>query len=421
MSSPKTALDGLRIDRSAAPGTARSGGGAGKWLAAVFLLAAAGGGIFWWRGQAATILVRTAEAREVVSGGAGQAGGAGKTLLNASGYVAARREATVSSKVTGKVMEVLVEEGMKVELGQVLAKLDASNVEAGLKLAEAQLDSSKKILEETGPNLAFAEQERERFAKLTASNAASQSDIYRAETEVRALKARMVRQTADVEVAARTVDQWTQQMDDMLIRAPFEGMVTIKNSQPGEMISPMSSGGFTRTGICTLVDMGSLEIDVDVNESFINRVQAGQPVQATLDAYPDWKIPCKVIAIIPTANRQKATVKVRVGFDKLDPRILPEMGVKVAFQSSEPAPTEKTPASAPKRVILVPETAVVNPEGAAVVWVVKGGKAEHRAVTISGTSSGETTVAGGLNAGEKVVIQPPAGLVDGSSVKEEKP
>ncbi|MES2705267.1 MAG: efflux RND transporter periplasmic adaptor subunit [Verrucomicrobiota bacterium] len=421
MSSQKTALDGLRIDRSASSAPARSGGGAGKWVVILLLLAAAGGGIFWWHGQSDTIAVRTAEAREVVSGGAAQSGGAGKTLLNASGYVAARREATVSSKVTGKVMEVLVEEGMKVELGQVLAKLDASNVDAGLKLAEAQLDSSKKILEETGPNLAFAEEERGRFAKLTASNAASQSDIYRAETEVRALKARIVRQTADVVVADRTVDQWKQQMDDMLIRAPFAGMVTIKNSQPGEMISPMSSGGFTRTGICTLVDMSSLEIDVDVNESFIHRVVPGQPVVATLDAYSDWQIPCKVIAIIPTANRQKATVKVRVGFDKLDPRILPEMGVKVAFQSgAEPAKTPGT-RTTPKRVIVVPETAVVNPEGAAVVWVVRGSKVERRAVTVSGSSNGETTVAGGLNVGEKVVIQPPAALVDGSSVKEEKP
>lgn len=450
MSSQKTALDGLRIDRSASAGPGRSGGsgggGAGKWFFIV-LLVLGGGGFYWWKTQAALIPVRTVEAREVLAGTGGVSGpgsggglgggGAGKTLLNASGYVSARREATVSSKVTGKVMEVLVEEGLKVEVGQVLAKLDDSNVLAGLRLAEAQLDSAKMILEETGPNLQFAEQERERFAKLTASNAASQSDIYRSETEVRALKARLVRQTADVEVAAREVDQWKQQLDDMLIRAPFTGMVTTKNSQPGEMISPMSAGGFTRTGICTLVDMASLEIDVDVNESFINRVKPAQPVVATLDAYPDWKIPCKVIAIIPTANRQKATVKVRVGFDQLDPRILPEMGVKVAFQSSEPPaaapvpdknPTGDSAAStaastakkAPARVIVVPEKAVVNPEGAALVWVVKNGKAERRAVTVAGTANGEITISGGLTTGEKVVIDPPAALADGSPVKEEK-
>ena len=133
---------------------------------------------------------------------------------------------------------------------------------------------------------------------------------------------------------------WQQQMDDMIIRAPFDGVVTTKDAQPGEMISPVSAGGgFTRTGIGTIVDMNSLEIEIDVNESYINRVEPGQPVEATLDAYPDWKIPCKVIAIIPTADRQKSTVKVRVGFDKLDPRILPEMGVKVAFRRQRPAAT----------------------------------------------------------------------------------
>lgn len=422
MSSHKTALDGLRIDRQAA----RPASGPGKWLWILLLLALAGGGVFWWQGRTLAIVVRTALAREVAAAGSGGPGG-GRTLLNASGYVAARRAATVSSKVTGKVMEVLVEEGMKVESGQILARLDASNVEAGLRLAEAQLDSAQKILQETGPNLAFAEQERERFAKLSARNAASQSDIYRSEMEVRTLKARQVRQEADVQVAARTVDQWKQQMDDMLIRSPFDGMVTTKNSQPGEMISPMSAGGFTRTGICTLVDMGSLEIDVDVNESFIQRVRAMQPVMATLDAYPDWKIPCKVIAIIPTADRTKATVKVRVGFDQLDPRILPEMGVKVAFQSTEPpeaAPdsksTDPTAAKARPR-ILVPEDAVVDPDGNAVVWVVKSGKAERRAVTVANTSQGETTLAAGVEPGEKVILQPPSTLVDGSSIKEAKP
>ncbi|RYD34758.1 MAG: efflux RND transporter periplasmic adaptor subunit [Verrucomicrobiaceae bacterium] len=422
MSSQKMALDGLRIDRTASGSAgARSGrgSGGGGWAVRILILAALGAGIYGWMNRTRPVPVRTVEAREISTGGSGTTGG-GRTLLNASGYVSARREATVSSKVTGKVMEVLVEEGMKVTAGQVLARLDDSNVKAGMRLAEAQLDSARKILEENGPNLAFAEQERDRFAGLAASKAASQSDIFRAETEVRALKARIVRQTADVQVAEREVEQWQQQLDDMLIRAPFDGMVTTKNSQPGEMISPMSAGGFTRTGICTMVDMTSLEIDVDVNESFINRVRPAQPVTATLDAYQDWKIPCKVIAIIPTANRQKATVKVRVGFDQLDPRILPEMGVKVAFQSSEPV-QKPSPAKEKQRAILVPESAVLNPGGSAAVWVVKSGKAERRAVTVSGAANGETTVAGGLSAGEKVIIQPPAGLADGITVTEEKP
>src|SRR5207237_800120 len=154
--------------------------------------------------------------------------------------------------------------------------------------------------------------------------------------------------------------------------------VTSKNAQPGEMISPLSAGGaFTRTGICTIVDMESLEVEVDVNESYINRVQGGQPVEATLDAYQEWKIPCKVIAIIPTADRQKSTVKVRVGFDKLDPRILPEMSIKVAFREAV------TGGSAASRGVAVPKAAIQQRDGRDVVLVVQNGVAERRAVTFA--------------------------------------
>jgi RND family efflux transporter MFP subunit len=192
-------------------------------------------------------------------------------------------------------------------------------------------------------------------------------------------------------------------------------VVTTKDAQPGEVISPMSAGGgFTRTGICTLVDMASLEIEVDVGESFINRVKAGQPVEATLDAYPEWKIPGKVIAIIPTADRQKATVKVRVGFEKLDPRILPQMGVKVAFQSDEAADT-----TAPVRSLGVPKSAVVKTDGKAIAWVVKDGKVERRAITVADSGDSQVTVSAGLAAGETVVLDPPATLTDGAAVTVE--
>ena len=168
----------------------------------------------------------------------------------------------------------------------------------------------------------------------------------------------------DITTGERQVALWNQQIEDMVIRAPFDGVVTTKNAQPGEMISPISAGGgFTRTGICTVVDMNSLEIELDVNESYINRVEAGQPAEATLDAYPDWKIPCKVIAIIPTADRQKATVKVRVGFDKLDPRILPDMAVKVAFHETAGAPDAVT-----ARSVIVPKNALQNQDGQDVIF-----------------------------------------------------
>jgi RND family efflux transporter MFP subunit len=376
-----------------------------------------GGLLAWWMSRPGAIPVDTAVARAAVSLSAGASGQ--KTVLNASGYVTARRAATVSSKVTGKVTEVFVEEGMKVEAGQVLAKLDASNVEASLRLAEAQLERARSMMAETQPNLEFAQRELKRFNTLASTKIVSDSDLRRAEMEARALEARLARQKTEVEVADREVAQWKQQLDDTIIKAPFGGVVTSKNAQPGEMISPMSVGGFTRTGICTIVDMSSLEVEVDVNESFINRVQPGRPVEAVLDAYGDWRIPAKVIAIIPTADRQKATVKVRIGFDELDPRILPEMGVKVAFRggAEEDAPASKSSAGG----VLVPKAAVQSADGRDIVWVVKSGKVERRAVTARKGDGDDSYVAAGLTAGERVVIKSARPLSDGSRVAETNP
>lgn len=408
MSSDKPTLDGLRIERRA-PASRPQPSWVVPGLIAVVILGAV---FLWWLNRPKALPVQTAVARAESAASAGSA----KTLLNASGYVTARRAATVSSKVTGKVMEVLVEEGKKVEEGQVLARLDASNIEAGLRLAQAQLDASRTFLEETKPNFIFAQRELKRFTDLAATKIVSDSDLRKAEMESRALEARLVRQTSEITIREREVEQWRQQLDDMIIRAPFAGVVTAKNAQPGEMISTMSAGGFTRTGICTIVDMSSLEIEVDVNESFINRIQPQQPVTATLDAYPEWKIPGKVIAIIPTADRQKATVKVRVGFDQLDERILPDMAVKVAFRSVENA----APNTAVGRVV-VPKAAVQNTGDRDVVWVVRDSRVERRAVTIAQVTSDETTIAAGLSGGEKVVINPPADLSDRAKVSEKNP
>ena len=407
MTSPKPGLDALRIDRS----SARSGGGGTVWLVVLVLLVLGGGAVWWVWLRPKPVVVRTITARVVASGS-----GSARTLLNGSGYVTARREATVSSKVTGKVVEVMVEEGLKVEEGQILAKIDSSNAETSLRLAEAQVESARRILEETKPVMDYAESELKRLEGLVAANATSQSEYRKAESEARMLKARLIRQEADLAVAQRQVDQCKQQIDDTIIRAPFAGIVTTKNSQPGEMISPMSAGGgFTRTGICTMVDMASLEIEVDVSESYINRVQAGQPVEATLDAYPEWKIPAKVIAIVPTADRQKATVKVRVGFDKLDPRILPQMGVKVAFRSSG-----ETEAAAPgKSSLVLPKAALRSADGRDIVWVVADGKLERRAVTTA-LDGDEATITAGLSANEAVVADPAADLTEGMNVIVEK-
>lgn len=399
---PKPAnLDALRIDRSQNPSKSLPGGW--WWLVALLLIGASAGG--WWLTRARGIVVTTTTVRVPnTSGGA-------RALLNASGYVTTRLDATVSSKITGKVAEILVEEGMLVDKDQILAKLDASNAQAGLRLAEAQLAAAKLNLAETEPMAKFATAEFKRLTTLDSPRSVSRSDLGKAEAEARVQQAKLERQHAEVAVAERQVDQWKQQVDDTIIRAPFAGVVTTKDSQPGEMISPMSAGGFTRTGICTLVDMSSLEIEVDVGESFINRVSAGQVVEATLDAYPDWLIPGKVIAIIPTADRQKATVKVRVGFDQLDPRILPQMGVKVAFQGNPPAAAPNT--------VTVPKAAIDASASHDFAWVVHDSKVERRAVTVAHSNGSDVTLSAGLAPGESVVLNPPATLTDGAAVTVE--
>jgi RND family efflux transporter MFP subunit len=256
-------------------------------------------------------------------------------VLEASGYVTARRRSTISSKVTGRIEEVLVEEGMRVEAGQPLARLDDAQAAALLALAEAQLGAARGAVEETRVRLAEAHLERERQASLVASGVAAPAALDAARAEADSLAARLALGGDEVAVAQRQVAVRRQDLRDTVIRAPFAGMVVSKDAQPGEMISPMSAGGgFTRTGICTLVDMASLEIEVDVNEAYIQRVRPGQRVAAVLDAYPELTLPAHVITTVPTADRQKATVKVRIGFDQLDERVLPEMGVKVTFRDA---------------------------------------------------------------------------------------
>lgn len=405
MSAPHPRLDDLRIERNAQPASPRRTLPAVAAIVILTVLAAA----VWWLTRPGLVEVRTAVAREAAAGP-----GVQRTVLNASGYVTARREATVSSKITGKVMEILIEEGVKVTEGQILARLDDTNVQASRQLARAQLDAAGTAREETRVRLREAEQEWQRQQKLITGNVSAQADYDHAEAAALALRARLAQQETEITVAERNAAIWQQQLEDTVIRAPFAGVVTSKNAQPGEMISPMSSGGFTRTGICTIVDMDSLEIEIDVNESYINRVAAGQPVDATLDAYAGWKIPCRVIAIIPTADRQKSTVRVRVGFDQPDPRILPEMSVKVAFRDAGAPPA----AGEARRTVIVPHSAVRSQDGRDLVFVISHGRAERRAVTVAGTSAGDTELSAGVAAGEVIAADPPAGLADGTAVKE---
>ncbi len=256
---------------------------------------------------------------------------ANSTVLNASGYVVPRRVATIASRVTGQVAEVRVEEGMRVEAGDVLATLDDTTARAELALATSRLETARRHETEVRIRHDEARRTLERTETLRAQRLASEAELDAATANAAALSARLSVAQSEVTNADNAVALARRHAEDTVIRAPFAGVVVSKNAQPGETISPMSSGGFTRTGIATIVDMSSLEIEVDVNEAFINRVSDGQRVEAVLDAYPDWRIPARVISIVPTADRQKATVKVRISFDALDPRILPEMGVQVWF------------------------------------------------------------------------------------------
>lgn len=372
------------------------------------LVIAAAGGVWLWTQRVQAEPVRTATV--VSKTGTGAAAGA---VLNASGYVTARRRATVSSKVTGKVIEVNVEEGMAVRRGQVLARLDASQIRSALNVAEAQLEASRRGAAEDEARLREAQLTMARRAQLVKEGVVGKAELDAAEAQVDSLRARIAMAHEQVRVSESLVNARKTDLDDMIVRAPFDGVAISKDAQPGEMISPVSAGGgFTRTGICTIVDMSSLEIEVDVNESYISRVRPGQPVEAVLDAYPDWRIPAHVITTVPSADRAKATMKVRIGFDKLDPRILPDMGVKVSFLADR----KPEPVAAVQPRLLVPKSAVRKSEGKDVVFVVKENVAERRAVTVGAAEGDQVEIASGLQAGERVIIEGPATLADGTRV-----
>jgi RND family efflux transporter MFP subunit len=306
------------------------------------------------------------------------------SVLDASGYVTARMQATVSSKITGKVLEVFIEEGMFVEKDQILAQLDDSTVKAELNFAETQLREAQRVFDRT--------------LELRKDNLASQASLDAAESQLDGLKAKL-------EISKQIVS-------DMKIRAPFSGVVINKAAQPGEMISPVSAGGgFTRTGIGTIVDMNSLEVEVDVNESYINRVQSGQPAITNLNAYPEWDIESEVIAIIPTADRNKATVKVRIGLLDKDQRILPDMGAKVSFLKEK----EEEKLDLIDGVI-VPSSAIIKEGNSAYLFIIKNGRVFKTKVEIESTSANYSRVTKGIKDGERVALDPSDDLEDGQEV-----
>ena len=411
MSFDQNALDSLRIERQPEP-ERRGPGHLYKWfLGGVLLLALIAAAYALLRDKAVEVETATA----VV----GPSGASGAAVLNASGYVVARRQSTVSSKVTGKVAEVLIEEGMTVKEGQLLARLDDTTTKPVYALAQRQLEAARKNLEEVQVRVAEAERNLRRTEQLRADKLVSELQLDQAQSEVGALRARLEALRSEVHVAEGTVRVRQQDLDDLLVRSPFNGVVVSKDAQPGEMVSPISAGGgFTRTGIATVVDMDSREIEVDVNEAFINRVQNGQKTEAVLDAYPDWVIPSHVINIVPTADRQKATVRVRIGFDVLEPRILPDMGVKVIFLEERKAQGENNgdqPAARPS--VRVPATAIVKDGDTSYVWRVRGDEIERVAVSTGGERDGQIEVLSGIHSGDVVVARQVDGLSEGTRVR----
>ena len=377
MSERENLLNNLKIDRSAEPSESDSPNKLLLLGVAVVLV-----GFFWW------LFLSDDELKEVTTftvKSLQMSDSSATSILDASGYVVARRRATVSSKVTGKVMKVFIEEGMYVEEGQLLAQLDDSTMKADLNYSQSQLDEAIRVFNRT--------------KELAKEELASQASLDAARASVEGLEAlNAVRK---------------QVVNDMQILAPFSGVVVYKAAQPGEMISPVSAGGgFTNTGICTIVDMDSLEVEVDVNEAFINRVNPGQPVITNLNAYPKWDIPSEVIAIIPTADRNKATVKVRIALLEKDERVLPDMGSRVSFLRKVENATKETP----KEGVMIPLGAVSTKEGESIVQVIEGTSVEVRQVEVVEQTANYARVIKGLNSGMKVVARFDDELEDGQKI-----
>ncbi len=390
------------------------------WISlAVVLLGMVGAAAFAFRNRKAEVEVATAT--KPATGPAG--------VLNASGYVTPRRRATIAAKITGRVTGVFFDEGTRVTEGQLLATLDDSDARRALDSAKADRDSSQAAIADYEVQLRNAEIELRRADQLVKGGVQTQEFLDNARTTADSLRAKIALAKQQVLAAEARIREQQQAVDNCTIRAPFAGIVVSKDAQVGEMVSPISAGGgFTRTGIATIVDLHSNEFEVDVSESYIARVSDGQAVNAVLDAYPDWTIPAKVRTVIPTADRQKATVKVRISitepdhkklFDPAkDPRILPDMGVKVTFLENEPKPGAKKDVS--PAVALVPQKAIREDHSSKYVFVLKGDTIERRAVTTGEARGSDVEILAGIQPEATVVVSGPESLRDGQSVQIQK-
>jgi RND family efflux transporter MFP subunit len=353
---------------------------------------------------------------------ASRADGSGpQTALNASGYITPRRRATIAAKITGRVTGVFFDEGTRVAEGQLLATLDDSDVKRSLDSAKADRDASQAAIADYEVQLKNSQILLHRAEQLQKAGVQTQEALDNASTAADSLKAKIALAKQQVAASEARIRVAQQAVDNCTIRAPFAGIVVSKDAQVGEMVSPNSAGGgFTRTGIATIVDMKSNEIEVDVNESYIARVENGQQVTATLDAYPDKPIPSKVRTVIPTADRQKATVKVRItiiGLEKYN-FILPDMGVKVAFlENAQPAAKDKAKDKGPQAVAFIPKGAVRSDSSASFVFLVRDGKVERRTVRLGTDRGMDVAVLAGVSPGDSLVVKGPESLHDGDNIE----
>lgn len=388
---PKPDLSSLRIDRSPPP--ARSGppmrliAGVSIAVLAVVVLSVmrlVGGS------RAIAVTLATAEAT-----GGGTASGAG---ISANGYVVARTKASVSSKILGRLAWVGITEGSLVRSGQVIARLEASDYRAGLLAARANIAQGEA-------QVVQAQRDLKRAQALRSQGLLPESELENVQTRLQVASAQLNAARAQAGVAEANLENTN-------VRAPFTGTVLRKDAEVGEIVAPSSAGGgLTRTAIVTMADLTTLEVEVDVNEAYIAQVTNGQPARITLDAYPDTSFSGRVRQVVPTADRQKATVLVKVSILDRDPRILPEMGAKVVFEAGASAMR-----AAPRRVF-VPQAAIAQVEGRSAVWVVEDGAVRLQGVEVGPTRGDRVEVRQGLQGGESLVLSPPAGMKNGVKVR----
>ena len=412
MNASSELLKELRLERNKAPAPPPSRGrtwiALGLGAAALAILAA-----WLLLGRDRAVEVRTAPV-VALSAGSGNA-----SVLDASGYVVARRMATVSAQITGRVKDVMIEEGMRVEAGQVMATLDPIDADAQRRLYASQAEAARSQIDSVGAQLRDAEANAERLDALVRQQLVSRAQYEQAIAQRDALRAQRAVAQRNAQVASEQLRVSDINLDHTVVRAPFSGVVIAKAAQPGEIVSPLSAGGgFTRTGIGTVVDMESLEVEVEVGESYIGRVQPRMPVETVLNSYPDWRIPGEVIAIIPAADRGKATVKVRVALKEKDARIVPDMGVRVSFLDPASQETASAAGAEKPRGVRVPAAAIVVRDGAETAFVVGAEDAAQQRAVETGISMGnDRQVLSGLSAGETVVLAPPETLQDGDRVR----